>query len=510
MSSILEFHYSLILVFLVYGLAFFSMGLAVVLQWKDDSDLPLTQALPALAAFAFLHGLTEWADMLALTRTEGLRLSASIPLEMVRLGLLASSYTFLLWFGIDLAARPDRRHLKARWIAVLVLLLWGAGTLGLAAHGESRLSGWSPLADTLARYLIGLPAGLIAACGLIRQGRFFHNSSMSHIARDCAWAATAFGLYSVAAGLITPRGDFFPASALNYGSFLNTVGLPVQLFRTILALAMAYFVVRILRAYEEDLRLQLDRADEARLEARGLAMLEERQRLSREVHDGLAQALGCLATMARVAQDQLKEGRTARAREGLQRMEETAHEAYLDAREAIHGLRIGNGGDRGLVVALQDYLDCFRRQSGLEIESIAEEGYWPSLPTATEAQVIRIVQEALSNVRKHARASRARLELRATEDGMEIAVHDDGRGFDAGRCLRCERSGGAQNGCPECDDRHYGLQTMSERARSVGGSLLVRSAPGRGTQVVLSLPLAEGADCPTRREGPAMAGRKTA
>ncbi|MCL4371057.1 MAG: ATP-binding protein [Chloroflexi bacterium] len=106
-----------------------------------------------------------------------------------------------------------------------------------------------------------------------------------------------------------------------------------------------------------------------------------------------------------------------------------------------------------------------------------------------EIHVVRIVQEALSNVRKHAAAQHAWVELKSDGSRAEIAVQDDGRGFDAERCIECNGCHFDEAKCGSCGGCHFGLQTMRERARMIGGELTVHSAPGQGARMELRLPL---------------------
>jgi len=207
-----------------------------------------------------------------------------------------------------------------------------------------------------------------------------------------------------------------------------------------------------------------------------LAVLQERDRLAREMHDSLAQVLGLVALKARVIQDLLDHEDLPRARSEIADVESVAEAAYADAREAILGLRGAPKAGRRLVQSVEDYLRQFSRQSSLrtdlEIVADAPTSFGPS----AEAQLIRVVQEALTNVRKHARASRAIVRFDAEPGYARIVVEDDGQGFTPAQ--RPAAIGGG-----------YGLQTMSERVESLGGSVTIDSELGRGTRVIVRVPV---------------------
>ena len=210
-----------------------------------------------------------------------------------------------------------------------------------------------------------------------------------------------------------------------------------------------------------------------------LAVTEERERIAREMHDSLAQVLGYVNTKAQATATLLETGQEERAAVQLAQLAEASRAAYADVREGILGLRTSLGEHRGFGETLQTYLEQWQEQSGVTVELLTEPGaaFDPRLTPNGEVQLLRIIQEALANVRKHAGATRARVRLVREAGSLEATIEDDGSGFD-----------------PEALGRtalpRFGLATMRERAEAVGGSLIVRSAPGAGTRVVVRVPIA--------------------
>jgi signal transduction histidine kinase len=152
-----------------------------------------------------------------------------------------------------------------------------------------------------------------------------------------------------------------------------------------------------------------------------------------------------------------------------------ADDAYDQVRQSIFGLRARPAGGGGWLPSLTAYLEEFRARTGIEATLTAAGGLPARLRAPTEVQLVRIVQEALTNVQKHAGTERVRIHLRRDEGALLATIEDDGRGFDP-VATAAERRG------------HFGLATMRERAESVGGRLEVDAAPGRGTRVVATLP----------------------
>jgi nitrate/nitrite-specific signal transduction histidine kinase len=219
--------------------------------------------------------------------------------------------------------------------------------------------------------------------------------------------------------------------------------------------------------------------DNARLhrQVQVMAITEERERLAREMHDSLAQLLGYVNTKAQAADQFLQNGNTERGREHLQQLSQAAREAYSDVREGILGLRTASELEQGVIGAISDFIERWQDQTGLQVDlSIDHSGRAvDALSAIAELQLLRIVQEALSNVRKHAGASRAKVELQETDSGVLVRISDDGVGFD-----------------PETFERRskprFGLSIMRERAVAVGGWLEIESERGSGTVVTGYLP----------------------
>jgi signal transduction histidine kinase len=216
--------------------------------------------------------------------------------------------------------------------------------------------------------------------------------------------------------------------------------------------------------------------DNAHLHAQvgDLAIAQERIRIAHEMHDGLAQVLAYVNTKVQAANEYLRRGKTEEASQQLRELAVSARDAYTDVRESIIGLRTLPGPERSFAEALTEFFDRWREQSGIPLEAAIDSDL--RLRPGVELQVIRIVQEALTNVRKHARADLARVELRRTSDTLLVSIADNGSGFDV--TIR-----------PRREFPRFGLTTMRERAESVGGSLAIDSAPGRGTVVMFTMPV---------------------
>lgn len=204
---------------------------------------------------------------------------------------------------------------------------------------------------------------------------------------------------------------------------------------------------------------------------RTAAALAERERIAREMHDSIAQVLG--VAHLRLRSLEASPDLTDRVRSDVNDLADVCHEAYRDVREAILGLRESSLRDRSLVESLETYVATFSRQSGIPTRVEVADDAEIRLTPQGEIQVIRVIQEALTNVRKHSGARRAVVRVRADGTQARFVIQDDGHGFD-----------------PEISHRRdgFGLHMMRERAELAKGRLYLYTAPGRGTQVVVTLP----------------------
>jgi signal transduction histidine kinase len=232
--------------------------------------------------------------------------------------------------------------------------------------------------------------------------------------------------------------------------------------------------------------------DNARLyqQVQDTAVLQERERIAREMHDGMAQVLGYVNTQAIAVKKFLSNGQVQEAEAELARLGEIARDLYGDVREGILGLRIAGGRQQGLLPAVRQYVERYMEMCQLPVEVMASpESESVALPLSTEIQLIRIIQEALANVRKHARATAATVSFEGRGPRLAVTIADNGQGFDLQHL-------------PVTGWPRFGLRTMRERAEAVGGTLSIETSPGRGTRVQVFVPAFEGNQKEEEHESP--------
>ena len=228
-------------------------------------------------------------------------------------------------------------------------------------------------------------------------------------------------------------------------------------------------------ANQATIALEHDRL-QARL--RELAVVEERERIARELHDGIAQVLGYVNTKSQAVDGFIEAGRVDEARIQLAELGSAARAVYVDVRESILGLRGPIEPGQGLGTAVAAHAQRVAAESRFALEVVIDdEAAVLRLDPVAEANVYRIAQEALTNVRKHARARRVRLAMAVEHGRLRLTVEDDGVGLGASDRPR--------------DKPGYGLRAMHERAAAIGADADIANRPAGGVRVRVSLPLGD-------------------
>lgn len=204
------------------------------------------------------------------------------------------------------------------------------------------------------------------------------------------------------------------------------------------------------------------------------ATLEERERLARELHDSLGQVMGYMNIQIQAIRDRLGEGKVAEADNRLFNLSQVIEETNAEIREFIYGIKNSLLFKDGFFKTLEQYASNFTTHFAINVTVNNPAGLVDGeLGLPIQAQLFRIIQEACTNVRKHAKAKQITIDFQKNGPNVQAVVGDDGIGFDLAEL-------------PE--GKHFGQGIMMERAACVGGDLRIRSAPGKGTQVIITLP----------------------
>ncbi|MGE5249863.1 MAG: sensor histidine kinase [Bacteroidota bacterium] len=475
----------LFLIYFVYGLAFFGMGLAMALESGRSPSLAEARALRPLAAFGVVHGAHEWFESY-LMQAETIPEPLPEWVPWMRLGTLAVSFTCLLLFAYRLKGGGLTEAARS-WRHEHILL----GCYGLALVLSSYMTyRTQPLPgivfwDVMARYLLAVPASVLSTLALIQHSRRAEAESRPGLARLFAFAAIGFAIYGATQLFVHPL-DMFPARVINQAMFIHYTGVPIPVVRTIVAGLIAYSLIRATQAVEDERHAQLFAMQQARLDAlqqrdelRGKllqhtvqAQEDERARIARELHDETAQVLSAFSLQLAALRSGLKRQPEARAR--VENLQELSRGVSQGLYRLVHDLRPAHLDDLGLMPALNYLLAEARSREGLEV-ALRVTGSACRLPLPVETVLFRVAQEAVTNIARHARTQQAQLEIQFGDEEVRLTVADQGLGFDTESPLPAPRG--------------WGLEGMRERVEAAGGRFTLTSVRGCGTTVTAAIPL---------------------
>ena len=472
---------NLIGVFFFYGLAFFSMGLAVLLEISHSSELDFAQSLKYLAGFGLVHGSHEWFEMGLIIR---LSLTGEVEDDWVyylRLLLLGISFILLVAFGARLIIGPGKPRLML-WIILAAISLWGIGLI-LILSGVPITRAQLVAADVYTRYSLAIPGAALTTWGLLLQRRAFQKVGMARFSLDVAIAAIAFAFYGGIGQLFASPSTIFPSTYLNAVVFLTWFGFPIQGFRALTAIIAAIFIIRSLRAFDEENRRRIhqlgdaQRAEQEHLIALRAELLHrtvqaqefERQRIAHELHDATGQTLTALGLGLR-GLTQTVPVEPQRAIQQAQELESLATNGIADLQRIVSGLHPPQLDELGLLAALRWYAQEITARYNLPITVTGSQDAELQDPEV-RLVLFRIVQEAITNTIRHAQASQVLVSLDIDAQEICLLVFDDGKGFDVDAVL-----GGREYKC-------IGLLGMIERSALIGGRCEIRSQPGSGVTV---------------------------
>jgi len=429
-----------------YGLVFFLMGFACALAARSfrESRLAIGRNLPWLAAFGLLVGLWQWGVLFIPLQAAYLSAEWLHALQLLHAAVLLSGHACLMVFGLRLAAEWEP----------LAPLLAGTLAIGLLAMATAAVlwgtpQGWQAAARAVAAWGLGLPGAVMSARGLLRQRR--------DLARFYPWSARTL---LVAAGAFIVSVPIGPLTVpLNRTEYLSVGGIPLQALVALGGLVLAVALLSGLEVLRVDQAARLERAE------RREAMLEERYRLSKDLGDGVIQDLFAVGMLVAAAGMDLAPA----ARTALSEAEQQLKATVARLRAYVTDLAPVDWANPCVDDGLRQIVDDFR--AGTLIPVALEVRPGPPAAVDVARELYTVAHAALSNVRRHSRASLVTVALRRGPAEWVLEVTDNGQGIPAGKPWG------------------PGLERMNRGAAGVGGALDVGPAPGGGTRIHLTVPI---------------------
>ena len=448
----------------VYGLGFFILGLAIILQVQKSSRLELARSLIWLATFGIAHALNEWADLFIPLQARYLDITAVRLLRVIQLVLLAVSFASLFEFGISVL-RPFHLAGWLRGVPAALLGAWLFFVFFILLPIESDLERWHHMADALARYFIGFPGGLLAAYGLrLHALKRIKPLNAPVIFSTLRIAGISLGIYAVLGGLVPPAVNFFPGNLLNSQSFEHAVGIPIILFRTLISVTIAAFVIRSLEVFDLETRRKIEELEQQQI------IQAEHERLARDLHDGAIQKVYTAGLLVESASRLIEPKAEIGVR--LERAVFVLNDAIADLRHNLAELHHSYSSipEESLVEFLSGLTENphYNTLVNISLDLKLPEG--KALSPVRTTHVFAIVNEMLANVVRHANARNVNIQARDLGEHLQISIKDDGVG------LTSEAQAG------------YGLRNMRDRSRLLNGELYFSDSTAKGTTATLEIP----------------------
>ncbi|MBN2004277.1 MAG: sensor histidine kinase [Anaerolineae bacterium] len=444
-----------ILGYFFHGLAFFTLGLTVsFLQYRSRRVL-LARRLPWLGAFAICEALVAWDELLGL-----LTVNTALITPLLQPILMGVGYTFLLCFGIQTFWVEDSANVRR--LLFWLILLWISGYVVALATTYPQWTDVTGVAQTLSRYGLAFPGGVLTAIGLHRQSDLtlqeeWRRSTRRYLRLIEAMLA-AFGVLSL---ILVEPANFLLATHLNRDLLAP---FPWEWLWVLVGIGLTWGLIRALTVVQAAIEQWIEGVE--RLQA----LAVDRERIGRELHDGIIQSIYASGLLLESVLPIIPND-PVRAQAQLGRVMDNLNETIQDIRRYIFDLR-SDMPDADLRSGIERLLRDFRINTLLETTLQITGTPVEILSMERRRHVFQIVREALANTARHAKAQWVNIQLDYKPEVLDITIADDGIGMEI---LLVSKG--------------YGLRNIRERARLLDGTLRIESAPGEGVTLHLTVPI---------------------
>ena len=457
------------IVVFVSGVVLFALGFAAWLQRRRATRLALTSSLIWLASFAFVEALVVWGYVFIPIQATFLGPEVIQVLVVIRTILQTIAVVFLLQFGLHLVPWTRRRLVPLTtasvvlWIALIIIPI-------LVASGQDwSVFEWEAGTAALSRYGFLFPGALLSAYGMWVRREELTRAGMTGIRPYAALASAALFAYAVVGGVVVESAPWAPGGIGNEVGWFEATGLPIAVVRTAIAFVLLLAVIKLLDIFEVEATQRMETLDRARLVA------EERARFGRDLHDGTIQSIYASGLHLEAIALDTTDGT---ARKEMHQVVGSLNATIVGLRGYIRGLQAPDGGPTGIVSDLDRVIVDFSSVTHVEVEYrvTGVESCGP-LPNDAAQHLSHILRESLANVSRHAGPCTVEVLLTFRPDELNLVVTDTGTGF-------------APDDRGEGTPGHgHGIPNMTERARWLGGRVIVESVSTGGTRVMLAIPL---------------------
>ncbi|EEG77862.1 sensor histidine kinase [Dethiobacter alkaliphilus] len=462
-SIYLFFQANIKLVYFIYGLVFFMMGFAIALQNEKKSSLILSRSFNYLAIFGIVHGISEWGHVFIPIAERYSSDAAIAAMHLIEANLIGFSFVFLLYFGVKLCVDTLDLPEQILWIPKIAGFLWFTGLIVYPHLMQlPDINQWYLLADIVSRYAFAFPGSALAAYGIWLQRDDLASLGQPSVFGHLRWTAVMFALYAVFAGLIVPQAPFFPANRLNIQNLFSLTGFPVAVYRATIVAVISYFVIRLTAIFNYEYRQELIETQQS------YAILRERQRIRRDMHDGILQGIYAVGLSMDTAKH-LTTVNPAKAADIIAKGNQRLDEINTEIRHYIMDMQSTTFGELSVKEIVLGMVEEFKDQHKLPVEVRIHDSRNEKLSSQHKEQIYFIVQELLTNIARHSKATKAAVSLVFHPQHLILEVSDNGIGLPA-------------------KQRRSGLQNIMDRSEQIGADIEIQSSKQNGTLTRLQIP----------------------
>lgn len=454
--------YNYMLLFFIYGLTFFSMGiLALQQRTLKNSNLPLLKSLKKLGFFGLLHAGVEWISMIIIWNE-----FPQVKHELLLLNtvLNAVSYTFLWLFGLGLSKDNLKKNKIFDFLPIIIMSSWGV--LFLINLMSDHLNDLATVDKFIIanRYLLALPSSLVTSLGLFNNAKTVQSLELKNSSVKFKILAVLFAAYGVSAGLVVRTHSDIMTNIMTTELFKATFGFPVELIRALMAIGITLVFINLIDIFmwEADYKIE-------KLSTQGL-IFQERKKLGQQLHDSVIQNLFAAGMMleSEIESDAQKDTNLLQDTKAILNNVIKEIRGFID-HKAFEKVTIIDFREK-----MDELLEKFKLLGRLKVhvKYDSPDMTFGQLTSDQTTQIYYIVQEAVSNAIKHSGGQWVRVEITSTLERLSINISDNGKGFKLNQLN---------------DQKHFGLVLMQDRAILINGILEIKTQE-TGVHIQLSIP----------------------
>jgi len=438
------------LIYLIYGFVMINMGIFCLKEkGSNKSSLSLLKSLKYLGWFGILHGLSEWVTLLIIAT---LYPEYNEYLYNIAQILKALSFAVLMYFGFDLLSIKDTYNKSIKGIPIVLFVFYFLGYVILIKNNGLNYHMENPIFSIITmRYSLALTSGIASATALFLNSKIVEEQQSTKISnryKQLAWVILFNGLLE---GLLVQSNNFFPANIINRELFYDIFKVESLFLKALVGLLINYLLVKVVDTFSWEQEEYLKKLEVHKI------VSEERRRLSMEIHDSIIQSLYALGLKFEYL---LMNKDDKRMLERLNDIKDDLNNTIEKTRDLMTSTALDVVEIDELNNKIEQIIKKYNDNQNIKFNYTYE--LYPImkgvLSPEKSTHIYYIVQEAISNVSKHSKATKAEVVLEAKYDLINISVIDNGIGLSKNDFYK---------------DKHFGLETMKDRAEYIGGKFKV-------------------------------------